>query len=337
MRVLVLGAGIVGLVCAEELVRRGHHVTVVDPAPGSGASHVAAGMLSPSSEVWHGEEVLLGLGLRSLALWPELASRIGVRLHRTGTLLVGADHGDLQQVERHVALLAAHGHQVPVLSGRELRGLEPGLSSRVAGGALLADDHSVDPRAVVAALLQRVPVQPARPEAAYDATVLATGTRLPAPFSDLVHAVRGEIVRVHAPDPPARTVRGWVHGEPTYVVPRAGGEVVIGATSEEHDEPPIATLGGVARLLETSRTLLPGLDRARFSAAEARDRPATADHLPLVGPSGVPGVLLAAGLFRHGVLLAPITAQLVADHLEDGRVEPACDPRRFPIPERTPA
>lgn len=334
MRVLVLGAGIIGLACADELIRRGHDVTVVDPAPGSGASHVGAGMLSPSSEVWHGEEVLLGLGLRSLALWPELASRLGVRLHETGTLLVGADHGDLQHVERHVALLASHGREVTLLSGRELRDLEPGLSPRVAGGALLAGDHSVDPRAVVAALLRRIPVLPARPEATYDVTVLATGTRLPPPFSHLVHAVRGEIVRVHAQDPPTHTVRGWVHGEPTYVVPRVSGEVVIGATSEEHDEPPVATMGGVARLLETSRTLLPGLDRARFGAAEAGDRPATADHLPLVGPSGVPDVVLAAGLFRHGILLTPITAQLVADHLEEGRVEPAFDPRRFPLPER---
>jgi glycine oxidase len=355
MRVRILGAGVVGLACADELLLRGHDVTVVDPAPASGASYAAAGMLSPSAEVWHGEEALLELGLRSLELWPAAAARWGVPLHRTGTLLVGQDHGDLQQVERQVALLAAHGRAVEVVGRRELRLLEPRLSTRVAGGALLPDDHSVDPRAVTSALLGRVfpktvgsggaqlvreapepPVFAAAVFAAaaeYDVTVVATGARLPEPFAHLVRGVRGEIVRARTDDLPARTVRGWVHGEPVYVVPRPGGEVVIGATSEEHDAPPVPTVGGVARLLLAARELVPGLERAELTEVTARDRPGTPDNLPLVGPSGVDGVVLAAGLFRHGVLLAPLVAHLVADHLETGSVEPALDPRRFaPVP-----
>lgn len=330
MRVRILGAGIVGLVCADELLRRGHQVTLVDPAPASGASHAAAGMLSPSSEVWHGEELLLSLGLRSLALWPTLASRLGVPLHRTGTLLVGYDHGDLQQVERQAALLAAHGRAVGVLPGREVRALEPRLSARVAGGALLADDHSVDPRAVTAALLRKVGTALDRSgSAGHDVTVVATGVRLPEPFAHLVRGVRGEIVRARTDDPPQRTVRGWVRGEAVYVVPRASGEVVIGATSEEHDAPAIPTVGGVARLLLAARELVPGLDRAEVTEVLARDRPASPDHLPLVGPSGVDGVVLAAGLYRHGVLLAPLVAHLVADHLDNGSVDRDLDPRRF--------
>lgn len=345
---LVRGAGIVGLAVADALVGAGHDVTVVDPAPGSGASYAAAGMLSPSSEVWYGEEALLDLGLRSLALWPAYADRLGVPLHPRGTLLVGHDHGDLQQVERQVELLAGRGRAVELLTSREVRRCEPALG-RVSGGAALPDDHAVDPRAVVAALRARLAdrVVPAAPGTAHELEVVATGSRLPAPWAHLVRGVRGEILRVRTDDPPTHVVRGWVRGEPTYVVPRSGSdEVVVGATSEEHDGPPVPTVGGVARLLEAARTLLPGLDRAELVEVTARDRPATADHLPLVGPApgdaGTRPVVLAAGHFRHGVLLAPLTAALVVEHLATGAVEPALDPRRTslrtpdPTPDLTP-
>jgi glycine oxidase len=345
MRVTVLGAGIIGLACADELATRGHRVTVVDPTPGHGASYVAAGMLSPAGEFWHGEEALLGLGLRSAALWPAFAAGLGVPIRATGTLLVGLDHGDLQQVQRQAALLAAHGVRVEPLTGCEVRTAEPTLSDRVRGGARFPDDHSVDPREVIRALLARLEprvtggmaagraVQQAWGEFQFtshgtDAVVVATGATLPAPYAHLVRGVRGEIVRARTDDPPAQTVRGSAHGEPVYVVPRAGGEVVIGATSEEHDGPPLVTLGGVARLLEAARGLIPGLHRAELFEAMARDRPGTLDNLPLVGPID-DGIVLAAGHYRHGVLLAPLTARLVADHLETGLVEPVVDPRRF--------
>ncbi|WP_067441635.1 glycine oxidase ThiO [Nocardioides jensenii] len=333
MRVLVLGAGIIGLSCAEELLRRGHQVSVVDPAPGSGASYAAAGMLSPSSEVWHTERDLLRLGLSSIELWPSYAGRLGVHLHRTGTLLVGFDRGDLQHVERQAALLESFGAAPEMLTGSAARRLEPTLSPRATGAALLSEDHSVDPRSVVEALLSRVGRARDDPEPREcDVTVVATGARLPEPWSSLVRGVRGEILRAHTDDPPTRTIRGWVHGEPLYVVPRADGGVVIGATAEEHDADPVVTLGGVARLLDSARLLVPGLDRATFIEACARDRPGTPDNVPLVGPApGRDDVILAAGFFRHGVLLAPLAAQLVADHLETGHLDPALDPRRFDV------
>lgn len=331
MRITVLGAGIVGLAVADELLRRDHAVCVVDPAPGRGASYAAAGMLSPSAEVWHGEDDVLRLGLASLELWPAFARRLDVSLGAPGTLLVGYDAADLQQVERQVALLAARGHDADLLDRRAVTGLEPSVG-RVAGGALLAGDRSVDPRAVVRALLARVPVVAAAPGDDADATVIATGSRLPGPYAPLVRGVRGEILRLRSDDAPGRTVRGWVRGEPAYVVPRPGAgavEVVVGATSEEHDEPPVVTAGGVLRLLAAARELWPALDRAELVEATARDRPGTPDNLPLVGPTGDGRTVLAAGLYRHGVLLAPLTARLVADHLETGAVDPAVDPRRF--------
>ncbi|GAA1129446.1 FAD-dependent oxidoreductase [Nocardioides aquiterrae] len=334
MRVRVRGAGIVGLAVAEELLRRGHRVEVVDPAPGSGASYAAAGMVSPVGELWHGEERLHALGRASARLWPAYAERLGVPL-RSGTILTAADAGDLQQVERQVGLAVQQGDAATMLNRRELLRREPGLG-RVTGGAWLPDDHSVDPRAVVAALLARVPVTPAPaagpsggPSGRPEVTVLATGSSLPSVRGE--RAVRGEILRlrVDAVDLPGHPVRALVQGRPVYLVPRAHGEVVVGATQEEHDAPPVVTAGGVWRLLDDARRVLPAIDRAVLVEATARDRPGTADNLPLVGPSGEPGVVLATGHFRHGVLLAPLTARLVADHLETGHVEPGLDPRRF--------
>ncbi|WP_183093772.1 FAD-dependent oxidoreductase [Nocardioides stalactiti] len=316
MRVKVLGAGIIGLSVADELLRRGHRVTVVDPAPGAGASYAAAGMLSPSAELWHHEEALLGLGRRSLALWGSYADRLGVPVRTDGTLLVGYDAGDRQQVARQVALVEKHGGRVERCAD---------------GSAVLPDEASTDPRAVVTALLGRVPVVPVDSAGDHDATVLATGATLPSPYASLVRGVRGEILRLRSDDPPARTLRGWVHGDAVYVVPRHRGEVVVGATSEEHDAPPVVTAGGVRRLLTAARALWPALDRAELVEATARDRPCTPDNLPLVGPAveAADGVVLAAGHYRHGVLLAPLTAYLVADHLETGVVDPVLDPRRF--------
>lgn len=325
LRVLVRGAGIVGLAVAAELLRRGHEVEVVDPAPGSGASGVAAGMLAPAAEATWAAPGVLALGRHSLGLWPRFAARLGVPLPPGGTLLVGHDRGDLLDVHRQATLLDL---PCDAVGPDALRDLEPGLG-RVSGGLLLPDDHRVDPRAVLTALAARVPVRPGPSGRVPDVTVLATGARLPTPYSGLVRPVRGEVLRLRVAEPPGRTVRGWVSGEPVYIVPRPGGEVVVGATVEEHDGPPVVTVEGVRRLLSAATTLLPGLDRAEVAEVAARDRPATADDLPLVGPTHDPEVVLAAGHFRHGVLLAPLTARLVADHLEHGYVHPLTDPRRL--------
>jgi glycine oxidase len=372
VRIRVLGAGIIGLACADELLRRGHDVEVVDPAPGSGASYAAAGMLAPAGELWHGEAELFRLGRASATLWPAYAARLGVPLVASGTVLAAADAGDLQEIDRQLALLAAAGERAESLGRRELAGREPGLG-RVVGGAYLADDHSVDPRSVVRALLARVAVLPAPSGGPVDATVVATGARLPSPYADLVRPVRGEVIRLRATGPdqaPVHTVRGLVHGMPVYVVPRAGSdEIVVGATSEEHDTPPVPTVEGVFRLLEAARILLPALDRAEVVEVSARDRPGTRDNLPLIGrvstSSSTGGsslttggsslttggsslttggtspasgdTWLAAGHFRHGVLLAPITARLLADGLEGAAPDPAVDPRRFGVPVRAEA
>ena len=346
MRIHVLGAGVVGLACAEELLRRGHDVVVVDPHPGSGASRVAAGMLTPGGEAWFGEEVTFRLGVESAVLWPAYAARLGVHLDTAGTLLVGHDATDAAQVERRRCLLHGWGYDVPapgapLLRTADVRHVEPTLGRVHAG--LLLPDRAVDPRALVAALTGRlggrfVERAPARRP---DAVVVATGDRLPAPYTPLVRGVRGEIL-ILRPEASARlpqhVVRGWVAGEEVYVVPRADGRVVVGATSEEHDAPPRVSAGGVLRLLRAARVLLPCVDRAEVLEVAARNRPATPDHVPLVGPGMRRGEWVAAGAFRHGVLLAPLLGRLLADSLEGAPSRPELDPRRFstPVPPRVP-
>lgn len=338
MRVHVLGAGIVGLACAEELHRRGHDVTVVDPAPASGATRVAAGMLAPGGEAWFGEEELFALGVEAAALWPGFAARLGIELHERGTLLVGHDAGDAAEVLRHHALLQAWCVVAELLEPADVRRLEPGLA-RVRVGVRL-EDRAVDPRAVARALLARLAgrVEPSPPVEPPDALVVATGDRLPAPHSALVRGVRGELLVLRSDRPPRHVVRAAVAGEPVYLVPRDDGRLVVGATSEEHDGPPVVTAGGVLRLLRAARTLLPALDRAEVCEVLAGHRPATVDHRPLVGPGLAPGQWLAAGTFRHGVLLAPLVARLLADSVEGAAPRPALDPRRLvPQPSRIPS
>lgn len=329
MRVLVRGAGIIGLAVAEELLSRGHRVRVVDPAPCSGASAVAAGMLAPAAEATWAAPGVLDLGLRSLALWPGYAGRLGVPLSAAGAALVARDGRDLVEVRRQATLLSERGIEVEPLDPMALEAVEPRLTSRAVGGVLLPGDRSVDPRAVLAALRERVEVDPVDGEDRHEVEVIATGPSLPPPYAHLVRPVRGEVLRLRCDDPLARVVRGWVHGEPVYLVPRANGELVVGATVEEHDGPAVPTAGGVRRLLAAATELLPGLDRAEVVEVAARDRPGSPDDLPLVGPTHDRSVVLAAGHSRHGVLLAPLTALLVADLLEGVDPDPLTDPRRL--------
>ncbi len=154
----VIGAGVIGLSCAWRAAEQGLEVLVVDPDPGAGASGVAAGMLAPVTEMHHGEKALLRLCLEAAETYPafvaevEEASGLRTGYRRCGTLAVALDAGDRAALDDRCAVQQRQGLEVVRLTGRECRAREPFLAPAVTGGLLVAGDHQVDSRRLVAAL-----------------------------------------------------------------------------------------------------------------------------------------------------------------------------------------
>jgi glycine oxidase len=321
---------------------------------------VAGGMLAPASEAMEGEEALLQLGMASVERWSgfvdELVTSAGVDAGYTGhgTLVVARDTDDVAQLGVLLDLQRRLGIAAERVSSREARRIEPALGPAVRGAIWLAGDHQVDNRMLLDALRRAVAGAGVelRAEAAErvvswggahrvvsaggevlepDEVVVAAGAasgRAPTLVVDgaaaglPVRPVKGQIVRVRATSRavcPTRTVRGLE----VYVVPRAHGEIAIGATSEERGFDTTVTAGAVRDLLDRAWELLPGLAEAEFLEVVAGLRPGTPDNGPLLGRLGDAGPVIATGHHRNGILLAPVTAEAVADLLEGRR--PAVD------------
>jgi glycine oxidase len=343
--VAVIGGGVVGMATALELASVGQSCTLIDPAPGRGATWAAAGMLSPAAEVAPGESILHDL-LASRALWPdfirrvEAASSMSVDYRASASLLVGATASDERDLVRTVSLIEQSGIRAPRLGADELHALEPSLAAGVRGGWLLEGDARVDNRLLAEALrvaLKAVGVTIVEDRCVSvdaddahvriglehqgtldcDRCVLAFGASSnPPAMADLglprVRPIRGVTLRlgpVEGVAVPTRTIRGVVEGLHCYVVPRSDGSVVVGATSEEQGHSLVARAGGVHSLLDAARRLLPALDELSFEEASVGLRPATDDHVPFVGALRDPRVVAAVGHYRNGILLAPLAAQ----------------------------
>ncbi|MDT7579685.1 MAG: glycine oxidase [Pseudonocardiales bacterium] len=366
--VLVLGAGVIGLSCAWRAARDGHPVTVLDPAPTSGASWVAGGMLAPVTEAWPGEEALLALGVESVRRWPGFAAELTAAaarpagLRTDGTVVAATGSGDRAELDDLAAFLRTLGRPVERLTGRELRRLEPGLGPEVRGGLSVPDDLAVDNRVLLTALRTAcanagVRVVQKAAEVVLDdgtrvvgvrctdgseiaaATVLVaagahSGTLHPA-LNGLVRPVKGEILRLAtrpgAFPPPRRTVRALVDGRPLYLVPRDDGGLVLGATQTEVGFDTTVTVGGVRDLLRDAERILPGIAEYALVEAAAGLRPGSPDNRPLIGALGPDGLLVATGHHRNGMLLAPVTADAVAALL---RGDPVPEPVRAADPSR---
>lgn len=357
--VVVAGGGLIGASIAWRSIQRGLTVRLVDPAPGSGASHAAGGMLAPVSEATYGEERLLRLCQESLRRYPsfvaELESATGrsVGLRTTGTLLVGFDADDMRALDDlhryHVEL----GLPAQRLAPGEARRLEPGLTPRLRGAMFAASDYSVDGRALHAALLAALPPETLVAERVAAITVengravgvtLADGSvlrgqtvvlALGAASADLpgapalpVRPVGGQILRARgvglgesSAEPLLRlTVRALVRGRTVYLVPLGSDEVIIGATSEEKGWHSRVTVGGVVDLLRDATEVLPELNEAELTETLVRFRPGTPDNAPILGPTELPGLVAATGHYRNGVLLTPVTADTIAELLATGVV-----------------
>lgn len=332
MKVVIIGGGLAGLVTAWRVGQSGGEVTVIDPAPGSGASNVAGGMLAPVSEAWFGEEDRLALDLAAHALWSdfardlEAASGLDVGFRTEGTIQFAFNQDDLRALARTREFQLSLGLDVVELSGSQVRELEPLLSPNVLGASLVKSDHSVDNRALVIALIavckavhvnfikeRAVGIEFATGEGSKSVrgvrteqqvipanqVVIAAGawsSQILGGESLGVRPIMGEILKVAArsggPTLISHTVRGTVRGFPVYLVPRTNGEIVIGATQLETGFDIEPTAGGIFQLLRDAREVFPYLSEMRIVELMAGLRPGSPDNAPLMGPLGD-----AVGLF----------------------------------------
>ena len=358
MRVVVVGAGVIGLAIADRMARHGAAVTVLDMrAPGRGASQASAGILAPYGEA-HAGSPLLALGVRSLALYDDFIGALeessGQRVEyaRTGTLDVALTESECAALASRRTWLDHSGVPCEWMSGRSLRTFEPAVSEQAAG-ALWVGIHGF---VAVPSLVEALAISATRSGAtllngvevhAIDSTpstvlirtrgksheadriVLAAGSwsgqiDLGPSISLRTTPVRGQLLVTTWPDagPPSRVV--W--GSACYTVPWPDGTLLVGASVEHagFDESP--TPDATAVLTSALHALLPAARRATLREVRVGLRPALADGLPAIGAfAAAPRVIAATGHYRNGILLAPLTAALVTSLIMDGAADEALE------------
>jgi glycine oxidase len=358
--VIVVGGGVVGLAVAWRCAQRGLRVSVVDPAPGHGAAHTAAGMLAPVTELHYEGRALLELNLESARRYPAFVAELtedsgglDVGYRPCGTVQAAWDAADLAELRSLQAFQASLGLDSKILTSRELRELQPSLAAGLPGGLFAPQDHQVDNRALVAALLAAVRrrgvelVPDSVAEVAEVAGVgaggvrLASGGRLSAGTTVLaagawsrtvvpsvpVRPVKGQTLRLYTQKLSFdQVIRGSVRGNPVYLVPRRSGEIVVGASSEEAGFDLRPRAGAVYDLLRDAQALVPELSETEFVEVSTSVRPGTPDNAPLLGRSDVDGLVIATGHYRNGILLTPVTADEIGRLVVDGVVSDVIAP-----------
>jgi glycine oxidase len=321
---IVVGGGMIGLACAWRAMQRGLDVCVVERGqPGRGATYAAAGVLAPDPET----PGFTALARRSAEMWPAFAAELGgLGYTRCGSFVL-AYPGEKPDFEGEW------------LDGDTLRALEPGITTECTGAILLEEDAQVDPRQAAEALSDAlgdivrggcdvVGVQP-------DGVELADGSRLGAERVVLaagawssrrlakrlpVRPVKGQTLRMRGPSPATRIIRS----EHVYVVPRANGETVIGATLEEAGFDETVSAAATEELLAGAIRALPAIAGLEVVEACVGLRPGSLDDGPLIGEWE--GLLVAGGHYRNGILLAPVTAEAIAALLTGDPPLPEAEP-----------
>lgn len=369
-RIALIGAGIIGLSCAWELSRRGARVSVYEMNwPPRGASWAAAGMLAPAYEAAAeagAHPRLFDLCMESAALWPDFAADLGaasgtnIGYARDPSMALARDEKDDARLETLACAIEARGVSCERLAPDAARRIEPALSQDIWAGLLMPTDGQVDNRSVMNALAETVERSPlidihvSAPPLfvrngrltieAHDVILASAGWRtgrieveteggraLLAEWDEALGAVTafgGQMLSVACgPETPKTTLRKG----PVYIAPKSD-RVVIGATVEPGVVIRTTDPAAIKALKAEAAGLAPSLAEAQVLETWAGVRPGAPDHAPLLGRTAAPGLYVAAGHYRNGILLAPITAKLMADMILEERVPPlaaAFAPSRF--------
>jgi glycine oxidase len=320
-QIAIRGAGIVGLWQALNLARRGHQVSLCERSPvlfAHGCSLYAGAMLAPNCEKESADIVVRELGLRGLALWRETYPGAVAN----GTLVV-AFHRDRAELDRFGRM--TEGHQR--LSPAELAAREPALADRFAGALYYPEEGHLSPEPALHFLLEQAQAAGARlrlgdgefpvdADLVIDCRGLAAKDQLPT-----LRGVRGERIVVKSREVSlSRPVRLLHPRFPLYVVPWGKGVYLIGATVIESEETGPITLRSALDLLSAAYALDPAFAEAEIVLQGAGARPAFPDNRPriMVGQR----YIYVNGLYRHGFLLAPVMAELLANFIETGATDP---------------
>ncbi len=367
----VVGGGLIGLACAWRLAGRGLSVAVVERGTlGSGASLAATGMLAPAAEHEPGSDPLLPLALDSLARWPgfrddlEAASGLSIDYRPDGTLVLAIGRDEVERLRFRFDLQRRSGLDAEWLPGAEIRRLEPGLRPSVTAGVRCPLDHQVDPRLVMAALAQAcaaagVTLVENTPVTGLDWTggavtglrteggtlragtvILASGAwsgeggLLPGSLALPVRPLKGQALALRTTKQTG-TLSRMVWTEQVHMAPKSDGQLIVGATVEDCGFRPGNTAGGLYALLEGARRVLPGIEEMEVEAVWSGYRPTSDDDAPIIDTLA-PGLVAATGHHRNGYLLAPATADAVADLVAGGALPDVAKPftlARFARPE----
>lgn len=351
--VLIIGGGVIGLSIARELYKQGvRRIVLIEKGVcGEESSWAAAGMLGPQAEA-NETGAFFDMTVESRGLYPDLAAQlleetgIDVELDRSGTLYLAFTDEDVAEVHERFRWQRKAGLAVEHLSAEAARQAEPFISPDIRGALFFPNDWQVENRKLLAALrryaelngieilentnVEKLIVDGGRVTGAVTAagriaagqTVLATGSWTSLiKLGDLEMPVRVEPVRgqIIAFQTAKRLFRRVVYSRRGYIVPRVDGRILAGSTSENVGFDKSMTDEAASRLREMASEIAPGTASLEIAGRWSGLRPHAMDGLPILGSlEGIDGLFIATAHYRNGILLAPLTAKLVADNLVSG-------------------
>ena len=361
-KTVIIGAGVIGMGIAWRLAQADRSVTVYDRAEaGHGASWAAAGMLAAAVETEPGEEELLTLTLESQRMWRgfarelKAASGISVEYRDEGTIVLALTRDDAEHLRHTYDFQKSLGLELQWLSGAEARRREPHLRPGIPAAVFSPRDHQVENRRLAQGLgeaarragvvlrehlaVREVEIAGGRVHAVVtdhgrdpaDVVILAAGAwsreiaGIPSAYLPPVRPIKGQMLALRM-DPSAPLLRHVIWAPRSYLVPRQDGRLVIGATVEERGFDDKLTAGGLLALLEGAWRAVPTIEELPIAETWVGFRPGSRDDAPMLGPSGIDGLVIATGHHRNGILLTPLTVDTISAYVLTGRLPEIVEP-----------